>query len=228
MTGGTVPVIRRELETAAEPGYREFSRRLTPTRRLILGVRIPVLRTMAVHLQKRDIYTLPVGADSTHEEVLLAGMLLARQPVPTESLFPKIDCFLDSVDNWAACDIFCSELKRVKKELSRFWDWSGPLFSDPREFHVRFAAVLLLTYFVRAEYIARDLERLVSVRHPGRAARMGTAWAFSICEAAFPGQTQNALNAPDLLPEIRKMAIQKIREKKRARSLRQKESAVSR
>lgn len=207
-----IPSLRNELTAFAEPGYRDFSQKLTPTKRKILGVRVPALRRIAARLVRQGTLPFSVDAESSHEEILVAGMILARSPIPVERLLTEIDAFLAVADNWAVCDTFCAELKIVKKEPEIFWRWIAPLFRDEREFYVRFACVLLLDYFVCDEFIDEALARLTSVRHPAYYARMGGAWAFSVCFVHFPDKTLRTLRRTKLLDDIRQKSVRKILE----------------
>ena len=222
MTSEVFIRFRRELESAAEPDYAVFSRSLTPTQYPILGVRIPYLRKKTLHLFRQGIRSIPLRSDSSHEEILAAGILLARSDFPLSELFPLIEDYLSLVDNWAACDTFCSELKRAREMPEPFRELIRPLFRDSREFYVRFAEVLLLNAFVRDEYIAENLELLASVTHPGYYACMGAAWALSVCYVDYPDETEKLLLSSRLRPEIRKRTVRKIKESNRV-TLEQKE-----
>ena len=212
MTPNHVCRLRAELAALAEPRYQEFSRRLTPTGREILGVRVPMLRRIAVRLVREGTAALPLDKKSSHEEILIAGMILARQKKPVATLLSEIDDFLAVTDNWAVCDTLCAELKIVKREPKPFWRFIAPLFRDSREFHVRFACVLLLDYFLEDEWIAAALNRLASVRHPAYYARMGAAWGLSIAFIRYPDATLATLRRADLPGDIRQKAVRKILE----------------
>ena len=113
-------------------------------------------------------------------------------------------------------DTLVAELKEVKKDLK-------PLnrineLHDRREFHVRFAEALLLNYFIQEDYIDEALERLLTVDHPCRYARLGAALALQRCWFAFPEKTLVALEHPGLPNDIRRKAIQNIRQACRRRA----------
>ena len=65
----------------------------------------------------------------------------------------------------------------------------SPQDQDAAEFPVRFAVVMLLSYYIKEDYIDAVLLRLDSIRHPGYYVRMATAWALSVCFVKFPDKT---------------------------------------
>lgn len=203
--------LRAELSDLAEPRYRRMLTKFVRTRRRILGVRIPLLRKTALRLLNEGGGLPNLTSRSTYEELVVAGMILARVPYPRAFLWSEIGVYLDEVDTWIYGDILAGELKQVKNDPESYWEWIGELLSDPREFHVRFGAVLLLTYFINGDYIDDVLQCLTGVDHPGRYARMGAAWALQRCYFAFPEKTLLALDTPNLVPEIRRRAVQNIR-----------------
>ena len=209
--------LRAELKEAAEPRYQAMIRRFVPTRRQILGVRVPTLRKIAIRLAREGVDAIPLKTQSTYEEVLIAGMLLARSPYPRAILWAEIDAYLDLADAWPIGDTLAAELKEVKKDPEPYWNRINELLHDRREFHVRFAEALLLNCFIQEDYIDEALERLRTVGHPGRYARLGAAWALQRCWFAFPEKTLVALERPGLPNDIRRKAIQNIRQACRRR-----------
>ena len=203
--------LRAELRDLADPHYGEMVRRFVLTRRKILGVRIPLLRKTALRLRREGMNTFPLTSRSTYEELLIAGMILARAPYPRPILWSEIETYLGQSDSWVYGDILAAELKQVKKDPESYWEWIGTLLSDPREFLVRFGEALLLNYYTGPDYIDDTLERLVSVTHSGHYARLGAAWALQRCYAASAEKTLEALNRSVLQPEIRRRARQNIR-----------------
>ena len=200
-----------ELRDASDLRYGAMVRRFVLTRRKILGVRIPLLRKTALRLCREGTDALPLTPRSTYEELLIAGMILARAPYPRPILYAEIDTYLDQSDSWIYGDILAAELKQVKKDPESYWKWIGSLLADPREFHVRFAETLLLNYYTGSDYIDDTLERLISVTHSGHYARLGAAWALQRCYFASAEKTLEALDRPVLQPEIRRRALQNIR-----------------
>ena len=203
--------VRAELRDLAEPRYRQMLSHFVRTRRPILGVRIPLLRKTALRLLREGRASLPLTDRSTYEELIVAGMILAHAPLPQAVLRCEIDAYLDQADAWIYGDILAAELKQIKKDPESYWEWIGGLLCDPREFHVRFAATLLLSHYINDDYIDDVLQRLAAIGNPGRYARMGAAWALQRCFFAYPEKTLGALEEPELAADIRRRAVQNIR-----------------
>ena len=69
------------------------------------------------------------------------------------------------------------------------WDFIVPFVSSNEEYEVRFALVMMLNYFVNEEYIEKVLKLIQTVKNEGYYAKMGAAWALSICYIKFPDKT---------------------------------------
>ena len=109
--------IRRRLEELAEPGYREFNRKLLPGVEDMLGVRTPALRRLAREIAKGDwrgyvdqVRTAWQQGEACHEERLLWGMVVGAGAGAWEEAAAYIRDFVPVIDNWAVCDSFCGSL----------------------------------------------------------------------------------------------------------------------
>lgn len=54
---------------------------------------------------------------------------------------------------------------------------------------MRFAACMLMDYFINDEYIDSTLEKLSSITHDGYYVKMGVAWALSVCFVKYRDKT---------------------------------------
>ena len=87
------------------------------------------------------------------------------------------------------------------------------VFIGEKEYELRFAIVCLLDFFINDTYIDEVLELLADVEHDASYyVKMADAWALSICYIKFPQKTEPILERETLDGEIRKKAVQKIRE----------------
>ena len=87
--------VRAEQRELAEPRYRQMLSRFVRTRRPILGVRIPLLRKTALRLLREGRTSFPLTGRSTYEELIVAGMILAHDPLSQAVLRCEIDAYLD-------------------------------------------------------------------------------------------------------------------------------------
>lgn len=223
--------IRRELESMGEPEYRAFSSGLLPGVERIIGVRLPRLRAFAGRIAARKSWRnwleecLRVSHPEEYfEEVMLQGMVIGCADMESSSpgnawrkRTSLARAFVPKITNWSVCDSFCSGLKALALDREALREALAPYPRSEREFEARFGAVMIMMYFPEREYLAWALESLDAARHPGYYARMGVAWALSVCYMRFPGETLEYLRsgAPDR--ETLGMTLRKIRESRRVK-----------
>ncbi len=209
-------LLREQLFALADTRYRDFSAKLTPGAGKMIGVRLPRLRAMAREIVRGDWRTWLDGADDEYfEERMLQGLAIGYAKCPPEEKLRRVARFVPKIDNWAVCDCFCWRLRSAEREP--MWEFILPYFSAPGEYEVRFAVVMALSNFVDEEHVGRLLELLGTVRHEGYYAKMGVAWAVSVCYVKFPETTQAWLAAACPLEEwTYNKALQKIAESLRA------------
>ena len=100
------PQIRRELEALADRKYLAKIRQLVPGPMEIIGVRVPAIRALARQHPELGVDDVDAAfARHCREEMLLGVFVLARSRerlVP--ALWPRIDAWIDAIDNWEVCD----------------------------------------------------------------------------------------------------------------------------
>lgn len=105
---------RRRLEECIDPAYGETIRGLVPSGSRIMGVRVPVIRDLAKALlaEYREL-NAPAVCDlmdaccreRCREELLLVLVMLARfRRRLTPEVWPRIDRWIEAIDNWEVCD----------------------------------------------------------------------------------------------------------------------------
>ncbi len=203
--------IKIYLETLSEKAYSDFSTKLIPNARHILGVRIPQLRKYAVHLAKtQGAAVLADKDDFYYEETMLRGMIIGYLKTDTETRLNLIRDFVPQINNWAVCDSFCNTLKFTTQNRERVWDFLQDYFSSSREFDRRFAAVMLLCHYVNEEYIERTLSVLWAMNTTEYYVSMGVAWAAAECFIRFPEHTLPYIKSKTFDKETQNRTIQKI------------------
>ncbi len=210
--------IQRELLSLADEPYRQFQNRLIPGTDNILGVRLPVLRNMARRLLKEEgVSCLERLTDETYEELQLQGLIIGANREEAGEKLKRIEKFVDKIDNWAVCDAFCNSLKFTRKNQALVFDFLKPYASSAAEFEARFAAVMLLSWYVNEEYILETLHLLDRIKQPDYYASMAVAWAVSVCYVKFPEITMEYLTEWNTLEkDTCRRALQKILESSRA------------
>ncbi len=193
--------VRAWLQKNAEDKYREFSAKLLPCKTTLFGVRIPALRKYAKTLLKegrgRDYLDIPLPELEYLEEFMLHALVLADIKMSAAEKIPLIQKFVPYINNWAVCDIFCAELKEVKKTPRLFYDTFKPLLNSQKEYQIRFFYVLALDYFITAEYLPHIFTLLSRQKYVGYYDKMAAAWLLSVAYVKFPEQTETFLfNTP--------------------------------
>ncbi len=99
--------IRAALFAAQDLPYRDFQGRLLPTvvPERMIGVRVPVLRKMAVRLQHTpEAAAFLCALPHTYYEENMFHALLLNPVQEYDRCMAEIQRFLPYVDNWAVCD----------------------------------------------------------------------------------------------------------------------------
>ena len=203
--------IRAELEKRADEKYRKFSAGLLPGVNSILGVCLPELRKMAKQLARSDWReNLRQLSDDTFEEIMLQGIMIGCVSCPAEERLELIREFVPKIDNWSVCDSFCTGLKFVKSEKERVFSFLQPFFVSEKEFEQRFAAVILLDYYIDETWLSRTVKALEQINAKQYYAKMAVAWAMAECYLHFPDEVMPVLRQNRLAPEVRQKTLQKI------------------
>lgn len=205
--------IREELEKNADEGYKKFSSGLLPGVNGILGVRLPKLRKMAKTLAHTDWReNLRQISDETFEEIMLQGMMIGYVECSTEERLELIRGFVPKIDNWSVCDSFCSGLKFVRSEQEKVFRFLQPYLTSDQEFEQRFAAVMLLDYYIDELWLPRTLRSLEQIRAKKYYAKMAVAWAMAECYLKYPDTVMPILKENRLDAEVQNKTLQKIME----------------
>lgn len=206
-----VKIIRNRLTEEAEKDYKNFSASLIPNINNVLGIRIPKLREIAMSIYLSDFREdfLKIKSCQFMEEIMLQGIVIGLLDYPPEKILDYIKDFIPRIDNWAVCDTFCSGLKFTKKNKELLWDFITPYFYSKKEFEIRFAVVMALSYFVEKDYLDKIFAIFEQIKSDDYYAKMAVAWAVSVCAAKFPDETFNFIKNAKLTPWIHNKSIQK-------------------
>ena len=205
--------IRKILLENSDEKYRKFSSSLIPNTDNLLGIRIPFLRKFAKSIAKTCAEEFLREKNCEYfEETMLQGMVIGLVKTDIAQRFELIKDFLPKIQNWSVCDSFCSGLKFVKGNEKEVLEFIKPYIKSEKEFEVRFAAVMLLNYYVNDEYIDETLKLLDEFIHEAYYAKMAVAWAISICYINYPDKTFEFLKRTKISPWVFNKSIQKITE----------------
>lgn len=203
--------IKTKILNEAEKDYKKFSASLIPNIDNVLGVRIPALRKIA-----KEIYAetgtdyLAFSNTEYMEEVMVQGMIIGLIKDKPEKILEHVENFIPKINNWAVCDIFCGGLKFTNKNKELVWEFIQKYLNSEKEYDKRFGLVMILGYFTDDNYIDKVFQILDNFSHEGYYARMGAAWALSICYVKQPEKTFKYLKKSKLDKWTFNKGIQKI------------------
>ena len=205
-------VVQKKLFSYQDLKYREFMLKSIPNEKDLIGVRMPILKKMAIDLSKsKEVKAYLLAQPKFHEEKILQALITAQLFSSFNEISLVID-FIPKISNWAVCDTFCTYLKQVQYNLAEFFNFIEPYFSSEKEFEVRVALVLLLTYYINQEYLSRLFKILDQFHHQGYYAKMAAAWLLSLCYLKYSDQTKEYLAVSKLDQDTFNKGIQKIME----------------
>lgn len=185
--------VRSELKSAVDENYRRFHCNLIPgvDPETVLGVRMPDQRRIAKAVVRGDWRAyLELCALEYYEEKMIFGLVVAEAKMGTEERRSYIRRFAALIDNWAVCDCVVSSMKFIAEDRAAFFSLIREYLCSRREYDLRFAVVVLMTYYLTDEYIETVLELLDGVHSEFYYVRMAVAWAVS---AAFVQYEQRTL-----------------------------------
>lgn len=202
------------LKQNIDEKYREFHSKLCPTIDNILGVRVPVLRKIAKDLSKGDWQkTIKEIENISYEETLVEGLIIGYAKMPTADKLEYVKRFVPKIDNWATCDVFCSNLKIKEKDV--LWDFLNNYIKSTNEFELRFAIVMYLDYFLTEEYIDTVLENIDNIKSDKYYVQMAIAWLISVAYIKQKETTKKYLENNNLDDFTYNKGLQKIIESNR-------------
>jgi 3-methyladenine DNA glycosylase AlkD len=216
-----------KLHSLADKSYKNFHSKLIPgVTTTFLGVRVPILRKIAKKLLKENYMDFINYAikSNIYEIIMLAGMIIGQCKIPLNEKFYLLDNFIPLIDNWAICDITCSDLKETKKSsenIHAMYSYLQKWLNSSKEYEVRWALVMLLDYYICDEYIDDVISIYDNIGYKYASdnsndnyyIRMSIAWGLSICYITYRDKTIDYLKSNTKLDKFTyNKTIQKIRE----------------
>lgn len=190
----TYKELQAQLKTHAEDKYREFGKKLTPSKRPFMGVKIPMIREV-VSLIPREKYEKFLGFKPVAiEEVMARGMIICK--LPYEEMLKWFDSQISYIDDWSTCDVFCAGLRKVilKKRPEFLKKKVEKLLNSKAEFDVRVGLVILKSSYVEDGYLSMIFDWTEKLRGRNEYyVKMAIAWLLSECFIKFPAATTGYL-----------------------------------
>lgn len=172
--------VEKELKKLADEKYREFNSSLIPgiRKETFLGVRVPDIRNFEKTFSKTNeaidfLNSLP---HKYFDENMLHAVMLSKIKDIDEAI-KRMQDFLPFVDNWAVCDTLNPKVFKKYKEilLEKIKLW----INSDKEFTVRFAIKMLMTYFLDGDFKTEYAELVSSVKRDEYYIKMMVSWYFA-------------------------------------------------
>ncbi len=145
---------------------------------------MPVQKQIARSVANGDITQvtqyLEQPQTATHEEINVWGLVIAYAPIKEEDRQRYLWEFAHRIDNWNSCDIVVAANKKIRKNLDTYWDFALELVRDDYAFAKRFGIVILMSYYLKDEYIGRVLDQIIQVQDENYYVRMAVAWLVAM------------------------------------------------
>ena len=203
--------LQQHLFGMRDAAYAAFIAKLTPgfPPRHFIGVRVPLLRTIARSFAKEEAASqrfLSHLPHSYYEEDMLHGMLISLVK-DYDRCLDLIDRFLPYVDNWAVCDTLSPKVfaKHKAQLLENILRWS----SSSHTYTCRFGLRMLMTHFLDDSFSADFLEIPATIRSEEYYVKMMVAWFFATALAKQWEATLPYLENRQLDPWTHRKTIQK-------------------
>ena len=248
--------------------YREGHLRVVnalPQRR-VLGLHVPEMQQTAKQISRcgaevelsegnrkkchngeeviRSFETVP-NDSLCHEEIVIWGYLINLEKCTLPERLTMLEKYVPVLDNWAVCDSYCANAKwMAHADKTELWAFLQPYFRSTREFEVRFAIVIAMTYFMTEEWLPKIFEHFNTLNIPrihsayryekgkpnlpqqGTAqgpqpyyVRMAIAWHLATALAKYPALTRAFIRTTFLPEDVIKLYIRKARESFRTREV---------
>jgi len=203
------------LLTLADTKFRDFSTKIIVDNSLI-GIRTPILKNIAKSIFKGNYKEfLKVCKPTNYEEKLIYGLIIGNIKEFNKETIKYINKYSKMINNWALCDLFCSNLKFVKNNKKEVFKYILDNINSNNLWIRRLCFVLLLDYYIESEYIDIIFELCDTYNTNDYYVEMSVAWLISICYIKEKDKTIKYLDNNKLNDFTYNKTIQKIIESKR-------------
>lgn len=205
--------IITELNKEKTNNYKEFSSKLIPSSKPILGVRVPILRTIAKKIVKDDpISFLENNNFSYYELEMLHAMVIGYMKTDILTKIYYADKFIPIINNWSVCDTFCQTFKDTLIYPSEVMKLLKKYLSSKKEFELRVVVVMFLSHYLNDEFVDDVIKIVDTIKHDGYYYKMGAAWLIATIMAKYPSKCFEYLENNNLDDFVINKSIQKMNE----------------
>lgn len=208
--------IKSKLQAAYDENNAAFFLKISPQAKNVTGVRVPYLRKLAKEIVKGDVKDFLDNYNiETHEEFLLKGIVIFSSKLSLEEKLIYLEKYVPEIYDWSGCDIVISTLKCSDEELKKVYDFIMKYRYSKNEYETRFMIVMLLSNFIKEDYLDKIKELLETEKFDKYYTQMAAAWLISVMFVKYRDYTLSYLNNNRLDDFTYNKALQKIRESNR-------------
>lgn len=200
------------LKKQSDLKYKDFHSKLILDNCLI-GIKTPVLRKIAKEISQGNYKAfIKYNNHKYYEEKMIHGLIIGYSKNSFDDKIKLLNEFLPFIDNWAICDITCSNLKDFKKNQDQGFKIIVNYLNDNNLWVKRVGIVLLLDYYINDNYIDKILTITEKIKSEEYYVRMANAWLISMCYIKYKNKTLKLFQSNSLDKFTQNKAISKIRD----------------
>lgn len=186
--------LRQKLFELEDKEYKEFSSKLIKTRYPLIGVRVPLLKSISKDNKDKSF---DFNNAIYFEEIMVEGLLIGYLK-DIDLVVNKLRFFIPKIDNWSICDSVCANLKITNKNKEKMWDFITSYKTSNNEFEIRFMIVMMMDYYLEEKYINNIFNILDNIKCDFYYVNMAIAWLLSTSLVKNEKETLEYLNNNNL------------------------------
>lgn len=202
--------IKKNLFKYQDKKYQKFESSLIPNieKKLIIGVKTPILKNMTKEIIKADLSDkyIKMLPHKYFEENQIHSFILSESKDFDECV-KNINNFLKYVDNWATCDQLCPKIFKKNKNqlLIHIKKW----INIKKTYYIRFGIKMLMSHFLDDDFDKKYLKIVSSIKSDEYYVNMMIAWYFATALAKQYDDTIVYLEKYKLSPWVHNQTIKK-------------------
>ena len=217
------------LILSADPGYGEYQLKIIrDTDYPMLFVRMPALRKIAKAGAKDWRVLAESCTFSSYEEVMAVCLAAAGADAKLTERLSVLEPLINRLDSWGLTDSIVPTLAVQPDERNTAWDFAMMCIGSEKEYVRRFGIVMLLHFFLTAEYLEAVEKVVVAIRDGRYYVRMACAWLLAEMAVQDWQRVKRILLGGKLELFVHNMTIRKIRESMRIPNILKAEAAALR
>jgi len=202
--------IKKNLFKYQDKKYQKFESSLIPNieKKLIIGVKTPILKNMAKEIIKADLSDkyIKMLPHKYFEENQIHSFIISESKDFDECI-KNINNFLKYIDNWATCDQLCPKIFKKNKNqlLIHIKKW----INIKKTYYIRFGIKMLMSHFLDEDFDKKYLKIVSSIQSDEYYVNMMIAWYFATALAKQYDDTIVYLEKYKLSPWVHNQTIKK-------------------